>query len=129
MAYLKSSPYSVNGIGLPSPGVDLLHPTVGYPADSVWINPMSISLSINSDSFTNYKTKGLHVTSLTFYFVMIANMTLTINRFEEQFVNKRPPLPHPFSRSVLPSNPIYFVVNMKIFISFVKHAKSASSED
>ncbi|XP_015931231.1 homeobox protein OTX2 isoform X1 [Parasteatoda tepidariorum] len=49
MAYLKSSPYSVNGIGLPSPGVDLLHPTVGYPGqlcrelsdknivrDSVW---------------------------------------------------------------------------------------------
>lgn len=30
-SYLKSSPYSVNGIGLPSPGVDLLHPTVGYP--------------------------------------------------------------------------------------------------
>ncbi|GIY01275.1 orthodenticle 2 [Caerostris darwini] len=40
MAYLKSSPYSVNGIGLPSPGVDLLHPTVGYPGDSVWINPV-----------------------------------------------------------------------------------------
>ncbi|XP_035216065.1 uncharacterized protein LOC118189557, partial [Stegodyphus dumicola] len=49
MAYLKSTPYSVNGIGLPSPGVDLLHPTVGYPGqlcrelsdknivrDSVW---------------------------------------------------------------------------------------------
>ncbi|XP_076365880.1 homeobox protein OTX2-like isoform X2 [Tachypleus tridentatus] len=31
MAYLKSPPYPVNGIGLPSPGVDLLHPTVGYP--------------------------------------------------------------------------------------------------
>ncbi|GIZ02904.1 hypothetical protein CEXT_523361 [Caerostris extrusa] len=40
MAYLKSSPYAVNGIGLPSPGVDLLHPTVGYPGDSVWINPV-----------------------------------------------------------------------------------------
>ncbi|XP_023218983.1 homeobox protein OTX2-A-like isoform X1 [Centruroides vittatus] len=32
MAYLKSPPYAVNGIGLGSTGVDLLHPTVGYPA-------------------------------------------------------------------------------------------------
>uniref|UniRef100_T1IPT1 Homeobox domain-containing protein n=2 Tax=Strigamia maritima TaxID=126957 RepID=T1IPT1_STRMM len=31
MAYLKSPPYSVNGLGLTGPGVDLLHPTVGYP--------------------------------------------------------------------------------------------------
>ncbi|XP_076314037.1 homeobox protein OTX2-B-like isoform X1 [Tachypleus tridentatus] len=30
VAYLKSTPYSMNGIGLPSPGVDFLHPTVGY---------------------------------------------------------------------------------------------------
>ncbi|XP_076314709.1 homeobox protein OTX2-like [Tachypleus tridentatus] len=30
MAYLKSPPYSMNGIGLSSPGVDFLHPTVGY---------------------------------------------------------------------------------------------------
>nr|CEI71549.1 Ek otx/otd like protein [Euperipatoides kanangrensis] len=31
MAYIKSPPYSVNGISLSAPSVDLLHPTVGYP--------------------------------------------------------------------------------------------------
>jgi hypothetical protein len=35
MAYLKSSPYAMNGIaGITSPGgVDLLHPSVGYPGE------------------------------------------------------------------------------------------------
>lgn len=32
MAYLKSNPYAMNGIGITSPSaVDLLHPSVGYP--------------------------------------------------------------------------------------------------
>ncbi|XP_051909140.1 homeobox protein OTX2-like [Hippocampus zosterae] len=30
MSYLKQPPYTVNGLSLSSPGVDLLHPTVGY---------------------------------------------------------------------------------------------------
>ncbi|KAI1302314.1 Homeobox protein OTX2-B [Halotydeus destructor] len=32
MAYLKSNPYAMNGIGISSPG-DLLHPSVGYPGN------------------------------------------------------------------------------------------------
>ncbi|XP_046998138.1 homeobox protein OTX2-B-like [Schistocerca americana] len=32
MAYLKSSPYSVNGIGLPMPSMDSLHSSMGYPS-------------------------------------------------------------------------------------------------
>uniref|UniRef100_UPI00358F2245 homeobox protein OTX2 n=1 Tax=Myxine glutinosa TaxID=7769 RepID=UPI00358F2245 len=33
MSYLKQSPYAMNGLGLTSPGMDLLHhPGVGYPA-------------------------------------------------------------------------------------------------
>ncbi|KAK7790990.1 hypothetical protein R5R35_011451 [Gryllus longicercus] len=31
MAYLKSSPYSVNGIGLAMPSMDSLHSSMGYP--------------------------------------------------------------------------------------------------
>ena len=29
----KSSPYSVNGISLSSPSVDMLHPGMGYPSE------------------------------------------------------------------------------------------------
>ncbi|XP_069677170.1 homeobox protein OTX2-like isoform X2 [Periplaneta americana] len=32
MAYLKSAPYSVNGIGLAMPAMDSLHSSMGYPA-------------------------------------------------------------------------------------------------
>lgn len=48
-SYLKSSPYSVNGIGLPSPGVDLLHPTVGYPGKP---SKNVSNLCISSDMLT-----------------------------------------------------------------------------
>ncbi|KAM8945258.1 homeobox protein OTX1 isoform 4-T4 [Pelodytes ibericus] len=32
MSYLKQPPYGMNGLGLTGPGMDLLHPSVGYPA-------------------------------------------------------------------------------------------------
>ncbi|CAI9615940.1 unnamed protein product [Staurois parvus] len=32
MSYLKQPPYSMNGLGLTGPAMDLLHPSVGYPA-------------------------------------------------------------------------------------------------
>uniref|UniRef100_A0A3Q3VTL9 Cone-rod homeobox protein n=1 Tax=Mola mola TaxID=94237 RepID=A0A3Q3VTL9_MOLML len=32
MSYLKQAPYTVNGLSLSTPGVDLLHPSVGYQA-------------------------------------------------------------------------------------------------
>jgi len=32
MSYLKQPPYTVNGLSLSSSGMDLLHPSVGYPA-------------------------------------------------------------------------------------------------
>ncbi|XP_061785328.1 homeobox protein OTX2-like [Nerophis lumbriciformis] len=32
MSYLKQPPYTVNGLSLSTPGVDLLHPSVGYQA-------------------------------------------------------------------------------------------------
>uniref|UniRef100_A0A8D0H9D1 Orthodenticle homeobox 1 n=1 Tax=Sphenodon punctatus TaxID=8508 RepID=A0A8D0H9D1_SPHPU len=32
MSYLKQPPYGMNGLGLPGPAMDLLHPSVGYPA-------------------------------------------------------------------------------------------------
>ncbi|KAG5847001.1 homeobox protein OTX2-like [Anguilla anguilla] len=32
MSYLKQPPYSVNGLGITTSGMDLLHPSVGYPA-------------------------------------------------------------------------------------------------
>lgn len=32
MSYLKQPPYSVNGLSLSTSGMDLLHPSVGYPA-------------------------------------------------------------------------------------------------
>ncbi|XP_038612621.1 homeobox protein OTX2 isoform X2 [Tachyglossus aculeatus] len=32
MSYLKQPPYSVNGLSLTTSGMDLLHPSVGYPA-------------------------------------------------------------------------------------------------
>jgi len=35
MAYLKSTPYSVNGIGLAMPTMDSLHSSMGYPAGTV----------------------------------------------------------------------------------------------
>lgn len=31
MSYLKQPPYGVNGLGLSSAAMDLLHPSVGYP--------------------------------------------------------------------------------------------------
>ncbi|XP_060922189.1 homeobox protein OTX1 B-like isoform X2 [Limanda limanda] len=31
MSYLKQSPYGINGLGLGGAGMDLLHPSVGYP--------------------------------------------------------------------------------------------------
>ena len=31
MSYLKQPPYSVNGLSLSTSGMDLLHPSVGYP--------------------------------------------------------------------------------------------------
>jgi len=35
MAYLKSTSYSVNGIGLAMPTMDSLHSSMGYPAGTV----------------------------------------------------------------------------------------------
>nr|XP_053646267.1 homeobox protein OTX2-like isoform X1 [Cherax quadricarinatus] len=35
--YLKSSPYSMNGIGLTMAGMDSLHPSMGYPAPSEYL--------------------------------------------------------------------------------------------
>jgi hypothetical protein len=35
MAYLKSTPYSVNGIGLAMPTMDSLHSSMGYPSGIV----------------------------------------------------------------------------------------------
>ena len=35
MTYLKSTPYSVNGIGLAMPTMDSLHSSMGYPAGTV----------------------------------------------------------------------------------------------
>ncbi|XP_074844585.1 homeobox protein OTX1 isoform X3 [Carettochelys insculpta] len=32
MSYLKQPPYGMNGLGLAGPAMDLLHPSVGYPA-------------------------------------------------------------------------------------------------
>uniref|UniRef100_A0A8C3RQL1 Orthodenticle homeobox 1 n=1 Tax=Chelydra serpentina TaxID=8475 RepID=A0A8C3RQL1_CHESE len=32
MSYLKQPPYGMNGLGLTGPAMDLLHPSVGYPA-------------------------------------------------------------------------------------------------
>uniref|UniRef100_UPI00398ED594 homeobox protein OTX1 B isoform X2 n=1 Tax=Pristiophorus japonicus TaxID=55135 RepID=UPI00398ED594 len=32
MSYLKQPPYGMNGLSLTAPGMDLLHPSVGYPA-------------------------------------------------------------------------------------------------
>ncbi|XP_066533425.1 homeobox protein OTX2-like isoform X2 [Hoplias malabaricus] len=32
MSYLKQAPYGMNGLGLSATGMELLHPTVGYPA-------------------------------------------------------------------------------------------------
>ncbi|MEE6474610.1 hypothetical protein FKM82_010442 [Ascaphus truei] len=32
MSYLKQPPYGMNGLGLTGPTMDLLHPSVGYPA-------------------------------------------------------------------------------------------------
>ncbi|OXB57946.1 hypothetical protein ASZ78_009353 [Callipepla squamata] len=32
MSYLKQPPYAVNGLSLTTSGMDLLHPSVGYPA-------------------------------------------------------------------------------------------------
>merc|ERR1711931_349688 len=32
MSYLKQPPYTVNGLSLTTSGMDLLHPSVGYPA-------------------------------------------------------------------------------------------------
>uniref|UniRef100_A0AAZ3PCH2 Homeobox domain-containing protein n=2 Tax=Oncorhynchus TaxID=8016 RepID=A0AAZ3PCH2_ONCTS len=32
MSYLKQPPYTVNGLSLSASGMDLLHPSVGYPA-------------------------------------------------------------------------------------------------
>ncbi|NXM64140.1 OTX5 protein, partial [Illadopsis cleaveri] len=32
MSYLKQPPYGMNGLGLTGPSMDLLHPSVGYPA-------------------------------------------------------------------------------------------------
>ncbi|XP_067844520.1 homeobox protein OTX1 B [Heptranchias perlo] len=32
MSYLKQPPYGMNGLSLAAPGMDLLHPSVGYPA-------------------------------------------------------------------------------------------------
>ncbi|XP_067901819.1 homeobox protein OTX1 B [Heterodontus francisci] len=32
MSYLKQPPYGMNGLSLTTPGMDLLHPSVGYPA-------------------------------------------------------------------------------------------------
>ena len=31
MSYLKQPPYTVNGLSLSTSGMDLLHPSVGYP--------------------------------------------------------------------------------------------------
>uniref|UniRef100_A0A8C5VRL8 Orthodenticle homeobox 2 n=1 Tax=Microcebus murinus TaxID=30608 RepID=A0A8C5VRL8_MICMU len=31
MSYLKQPPYAVNGLSLTTSGMDLLHPSVGYP--------------------------------------------------------------------------------------------------
>lgn len=31
MSYLKQPPYTVNGLSLTTSGMDLLHPSVGYP--------------------------------------------------------------------------------------------------
>ena len=35
MAYIKSTPYSVNGIGLAMPTMDSLHSSMSYPAGTV----------------------------------------------------------------------------------------------
>ncbi|GAA6073715.1 homeobox protein OTX1 B isoform X2 [Tachysurus ichikawai] len=32
MSYLKQPPYAMNGLGLSGAAMDLLHPSVGYPA-------------------------------------------------------------------------------------------------
>ena len=32
MSYLKQLPYAVSGLSLTASGMDLLHPSVGYPA-------------------------------------------------------------------------------------------------
>lgn len=34
MSYLKQPPYTVNGLSLTTSGMDLLHPSVGYPGGS-----------------------------------------------------------------------------------------------
>lgn len=33
MSYLKQPPYTVNGLSLTTSGMDLLHPSVGYPGE------------------------------------------------------------------------------------------------
>jgi len=34
MSYLKQPPYTVNGLSLTASGMDLLHPSVGYPGET-----------------------------------------------------------------------------------------------
>lgn len=46
MAYMKQPHYSVNGLTLAGPGMDLLHSAVGYP--SKWISSNSPSWSISA---------------------------------------------------------------------------------
>lgn len=47
MSYLKQPPYAVNGLSLTTSGMDLLHPSVGYPGkprfSSLSPSPRSLS--------------------------------------------------------------------------------------
>lgn len=43
--YLKSSPYSMNGIGLTMAGMDSLHPSMGYPPPSEYLYGMAPPLT------------------------------------------------------------------------------------
>ena len=73
--YLKSSPYSMNGIGLTMAGMDTLHPTMGYPPPSEYLYGMTLY------SFCYIIILLYGMTLYSFCYIIILLKLLKMNNF------------------------------------------------